>query len=135
MGRPRAAPSAFPMLRFLLTRASLVIPTFFGVTLLTFALIRLAPGDPVLIMAGERGIEQARYEQLRKEMGLDEPILVQYGIYIVDVLKGDLGRSIVTREPVFREFLDLFPATIELSVFAMLFALLLGLPAGIIAGV
>jgi dipeptide transport system permease protein len=123
------------MLRFLLTRASLVIPTFFGVTLLTFALIRLAPGDPVLIMAGERGIEQARYDQLRKEMGLDEPILVQYGIYIVDVLKGDLGRSIVTREPVFREFLDLFPATIELSVFAMLFALLLGLPAGIIAGV
>jgi dipeptide transport system permease protein len=123
------------MLRFLLTRASLVIPTFFGVTLLTFALIRLAPGDPVLIMAGERGIEQARYDQLRKEMGLDEPILVQYGIYIVDVLKGDLGRSVVTREPVFREFLDLFPATIELSVFAMLFALLLGLPAGIIAGV
>jgi dipeptide transport system permease protein len=123
------------MLRFLLTRASLVIPTFFGVTLLTFALIRLAPGDPVLIMAGERGIEQARYEQLRKEMGLDEPILVQYGIYIADVLKGDLGRSVVTREPVFHEFLALFPATIELSLFAMLFAVLIGLPAGIIAGV
>ena len=123
------------MLRFLLTRASLVIPTFFGVTLLTFALIRLAPGDPVLIMAGERGIEQARYDQLRKEMGLDQPILVQYGIYITDVLKGDLGRSVVTREPVFREFLDLFPATIELSLFAMMFAVILGLPAGIIAGV
>jgi dipeptide transport system permease protein len=123
------------MLRFLLTRASLVIPTFFGVTLLTFALIRLAPGDPVLIMAGERGIDPVRYAQLRAEMGLDEPILVQYGIYIADVLKGDLGRSIVTRESVFSEFLALFPATIELSLAAMLIAVLIGLPAGIIAGV
>jgi dipeptide transport system permease protein len=123
------------MLRFLLTRASLIIPTFFGVTLLTFALIRLAPGDPVLIMAGERGIDPVRYQQLRKEMGLDEPLLVQYGIYIADVMRGDLGRSIVSREPVLREFLALFPATIELSVMAMLFAVLLGLPAGIIASI
>ena len=123
------------MVRFLLTRASLIIPTFFGVTLLTFALIRLAPGDPVLILAGERGIEPERYKQLRREMGLDRPLLVQYGIYIADVLKGDLGRSIVSREPVLREFLVLFPATVELSVMAMLFAVLLGLPAGIIASV
>ena len=123
------------MVRFLLTRASLIVPTFFGVTLLTFALIRLAPGDPVLILAGERGIEPERYKQLRREMGLDRPLLVQYGIYIADVLKGDLGRSIVSREPVLREFLVLFPATVELSVMAMLFAVLLGLPAGIIASV
>jgi dipeptide transport system permease protein len=123
------------MVRFMLTRASLIVPTFFGVTLLTFALIRLAPGDPVLILAGERGIEPERYQQLRREMGLDRPLLVQYGIYIADVLKGDLGRSIVSREPVLREFLVLFPATVELSVMAMLFAVLLGLPAGIIASV
>ncbi|HYX91531.1 MAG TPA: ABC transporter permease subunit [Myxococcaceae bacterium] len=123
------------MVRFLLTRASLIIPTFFGVTLLTFALIRLVPGDPVLILAGERGIEPERYQQLRREMGLDRPLLVQYGIYIADVVKGDLGRSIVSREPVLREFLVLFPATVELSVMAMLFAVLLGLPAGMIAGV
>src|SRR5215211_3156785 len=123
------------MLRFLFTRASLIIPTFFGVTLLTFALIRLAPGDPVLIMAGERGIDPARYQQLRHEMGLDKPLLAQYGIYIAEVLKGNLGHSIVSREPVLREFLALFPATIELSVMAMLFAVLLGLPAGIIASV
>ena len=123
------------MVRFLLTRASLIIPTFFGVTLLTFALIRLVPGDPVLILAGERGIEPERYQQLRREMGLDRPLLVQYGIYIADVVKGDLGRSIVSREPVLHEFLVLFPATVELSVMAMLFAVLLGLPAGMIAGV
>ncbi len=123
------------MFRFFLTRFGLVVPTFFGVTLLTFALIRLVPGDPVLLLAGERGIDPVRYAMLRAELGLDKPLLTQYGIYIVDVLKGDLGRSIITREPVLHEFLTLFPATIELSCFAMLFALVIGLPAGVIAAV
>ena len=123
------------MLRFILTRASLVIPTFLGVTLLTFALIRLAPGDPVLLMAGERGIDPVRYAMLRGELHLDDPLLVQYGYYMADVLRGDLGKSIITREPVFREFITLFPATIELSVMALLFAVILGLPAGIFAAV
>jgi dipeptide transport system permease protein len=123
------------MLRFILTRASLVIPTFIGVTLLTFALIRLAPGDPVLLMAGERGIDPVRYARLRAELHLDDPLLLQYAYYMADVLRGDFGRSIVTREPVIREFLALFPATIELSFMAMMFAVLIGLPAGIIAAV
>ena len=69
------------MLRFLLTRVSLVIPTFIGITLLAFFLIRLVPGDPIETMAGERGIDPARHEQLRKEYGFDRPVLVQYGIY------------------------------------------------------
>jgi dipeptide transport system permease protein len=123
------------MLRFILTRASLVIPTFFGVTLLTFALIRLAPGDPVLLMAGERGMDPVRYAAMKAELGLDKPLLVQYVHYMGDVLHGDLGRSIITREPVLHEFLTLFPATIELSVTAILFAVVIGLPAGIIAAV
>jgi dipeptide transport system permease protein len=123
------------MLRFLLTRASLIIPTFFGVTLLSFALIRLAPGDPVMIMAGERGIEPERYAQLRAEMGFDRPLLEQYGLYIADVLTGDLGKSIVTREPILSEFLALFPATLELSFAAILLALTIGLPAGMFAAV
>ena len=121
------------MFRFIVTRVALLIPTFVGVTLLTFALIRLAPGDPVLLIAGERGVEPVRYAQLKAELGLDKPLLHQYWIYMQDVLKGDLGKSIITREPVFREFLDLFPATFELSLAAILFALVLGLPAGIIA--
>src|SRR5262245_38108376 len=100
------------MLRFLLTRVSLVIPTFIGVTLLTFTLIRIAPGDPVLLMAGERGMDPVRYAAARAEMRLDQPILVQYGYYMASVLRGDLGRSVVTREPVLSEFLALFPATI-----------------------
>ena len=123
------------MLRFLLTRLSLIIPTFIGMTLLAFFLIRLVPGDPIETLAGERGIDAARHAQLLKEYGLDKPVLVQYGIYIGRVLQGDLGKSIITQEPVLREFLALFPATIELAVCAILFALLLGIPAGIIAAV
>ncbi|NML42197.1 ABC transporter permease subunit [Ramlibacter sp. G-1-2-2] len=123
------------MLRFILTRLSLVIPTFFGMTLLAFFLIRLVPGDPIETMAGERGIDATRHEQLLHEYGLDRPVLVQYGIYIVKVLHGDLGKSMITQEPVIREFLALFPATIELAVCAILFALILGIPAGIIAAV
>jgi dipeptide transport system permease protein len=123
------------MLRFFFTRLSLVVPTFIGITLLVFVLIRLIPGDPIETMAGERGIDPARLTQLRKDYGFDQPVLVQYGLYLSRLAHGDLGRSIVTHEPVISEFRTLFPATIELSVCAILFALCLGLPAGIIAAV
>jgi dipeptide transport system permease protein len=123
------------MLRFLLTRLSLVIPTFFGMTLLAFFLIRLVPGDPIETLAGERGIDAARHALLLQEYGLDQPILVQYGIYIGKVLQGDFGKSLITQAPVLQEFAALFPATVELALCAMLFALLLGIPAGILAAV
>ena len=115
------------MLRFIFTRLSLIIPTFLGMTLLAFFLIRMVPGDPIETMAGERGIDPARHAQLLKEFGLDKPVLVQYGIYINRVLKGDLGKSLITQEPVLGEFMTLFPATIELAVCAILFALLIGI--------
>ncbi|BAQ46756.1 ABC transporter permease subunit [Methylobacterium aquaticum] len=121
------------MLRFLLTRASLVIPTFLGITLVAFFLIRLVPGDPIETMAGERGIDPVRHAELRAEYGFDKPLLVQYGIYLERLAHGDLGHSISTKEPVIAEFASLFPATIELGVCAILFALLVGLPAGILA--
>ncbi|MBX6321889.1 MAG: ABC transporter permease subunit [Rhodospirillaceae bacterium] len=123
------------MLRFFLTKLALIVPTFFGVTLLTFAMVRLIPGDPIQVMAGERGVAPERHAQLMHEYGLDRPIIEQYGIYIGNVLRGDLGRSIVTKRPVLSEFVTLFPATIELSVCAMIFALVIGLPVGILAGV
>ena len=103
--------------------------------MLAFFLIRLVPGDPIETMAGERGIDAARHAQLLKEFGLDKPVLVQYGIYIGRVLHADLGKSIITQEPVIREFFALFPATVELALCAILFALLLGIPAGIVAAV
>src|SRR5437764_69867 len=121
------------MLRFILTRASLVVPTFIGITLLVFVLVRLIPGDPIETMAGERGIDPVRHEQLRKQYGFDQPVLVQYGYYLARLTRGDLGRSIVTHEPVISEFTTLFPATVELGVCAILFALCFGLPAGIVA--
>ena len=123
------------MFRFFLTRVALVIPTFIGMTLLAFFLIRLVPGDPIETLAGERGIDAARHAVLLKEYGLDRPVLVQYGIYVGRVLQGDLGKSMITQEPVLREFATLFPATIELAIGAIVFALLLGIPAGMLAAV
>src|SRR5215469_11030509 len=123
------------MLRFALTRIGIVIPTFIGITVLAFFLIRLVPGDPIETMAGERGIDPVRHEQLRAEYGFDKPLLVQYALYVGRLLRGDLGRSIVTREPVIAEFATLFPATVELALCAMLFAVIIGLPAGIVAAV
>ena len=123
------------MLRFLLTRLSLIIPTFIGMTLVAFFLIRLVPGDPIETLAGERGIDPVRHAALVQAYGLDQPVLVQYGLYIGRVLQGDLGNSIITHAPVFKEFISLFPATIELALCAILFALVIGIPAGILAAV
>jgi dipeptide transport system permease protein len=123
------------MFRFILTRVSLLVPTFIGMTLLAFFLIRLVPGDPIETMAGERGIDPARHAELRTAYGFDKPVIVQYGIYIARVLHGDLGKSLITQDTVMSEFLALFPATVELAACAILFALLLGLPAGILAAV
>jgi len=123
------------MLRFILTRVGLIIPTFIGMTLVAFMLIRLVPGDPIETLAGERGIDPVRHAALLKEYGLDQPVLVQYGLYVSRVLHGDLGKSIITHDSVISEFAALFPATVELAICAILFALLLGLPAGIIAAV
>ncbi len=123
------------MFRFILTRASLVIPTFLGVTFLSFLLIRLVPGDPIEVRVGERGIPPERLAELRHELGLDQPLWKQFADYVGGVLSGDLGTSLVTQNPVLSEFFALFPATIELGLAAILFAALLGLPAGIIAAV
>src|SRR3990170_2603933 len=123
------------MLRFVLTRVGLVIPTFLGIILLTFILIRLVPGDPVQVRAGERGITEERRLELLHEMGLDRPLYVQFFDYVGGVLQGDLGISIITKRPVMEEFLTLFPATIELAIFALLFAVAVGLPAGVVAAV
>src|SRR3981189_2642244 len=129
------------MYRFALTRLSLVIPTFIGLTLLAFFLIRIIPGDPIETMAGERGIDPVRHEQLRAEYGFDKPVLVQYGLYVGRPLHRDLrppplpggrARPIGRGEPVIAEFAVLFPATVELALCAMLFALIIGLPAGIL---
>src|SRR6187397_1030089 len=123
------------MLTFILRRAALIVPTFFGVTLLAFALIHLIPGDPVENLSGERGMDPARRERLLHEFGLDRSLPVQYLSYVGQVLRGDLGTSLTTHESVAQEFATLFPATVELAFFALVFAVAVGLPAGMLAAV
>jgi dipeptide transport system permease protein len=122
------------MFLYILKKLGIVLPTFFGVTLVAFMFIRILPGDPVLLMAGERGMSDERHAALMAEFGFDKPIIQQYGSYILQlVTEGDFGTSIVTRKPVLDEFMTLFPATVELSFCAMIIAVFLGLPAGMIA--
>ncbi|MBD7976437.1 ABC transporter permease subunit [Serpens gallinarum] len=121
------------MFAFLARRLGLLIPTFFGVTLLTFALIRLIPGDPVEVMMGERRIDPELHAQAMERLGLNKPLYQQYVDYIGRLAQGDLGESLRTRESVWTEFTALFPATLELALAAMLFASTLGLLAGVIA--
>ena len=121
------------MLRFLLRRLALTIPTFVALMFVTFVAIRLVPGDPVEVRVGERGISPERLAQFRHELGLDQPVWKQFLDYVWQLLHGDFGMSLATNQKVLTEFAALFPATIELSLAAMLFAVLIGLPAGTIA--
>ena len=123
------------MLQFILRRLGLVIPTFIGITLLTFAFVHMIPGDPVLIMAGERGISPERHAQLMAAFGLDQPLWKQYVHYIYGVLHGDLGISLKSRIPVWDEFVPRFKATLELGICAMIFAVAVGIPVGALAAV
>ncbi|UWQ92558.1 ABC transporter permease subunit [Aliisedimentitalea scapharcae] len=123
------------MLRYLLTKLGTFIPTFIGVTLISFMFIRVLPGDPIIVMAGERGMTEERYQEMVVKLGFDKPVWQQYTDYLVGVVQGDLGESFVTKKPVWDEFFALFPATFELAFCAMIFAVLLGLPAGVIAAV
>ena len=121
------------MLRFILRRIGLLVPTFLGITTVAFGFVRVLPGDPVLLMAGERGLTPERHQQLLEEFGYNRPIWQQYLEYLGDLVKGDFGNSLITKKPVLEEFFTLFPATIELSLCAMLIAIAIGIPAGIIA--
>ena len=121
------------MFRFLLKRLALTIPTFLALMFITFVMIRLVPGDPIEVRRGERGISPERLEQLRHEMGLDQPVWKQFLDYAWAILHGDFGTSIVSKSPILHEFATLFPATLELTLCAMLFAIIFGVPAGVIA--
>lgn len=123
------------MPKLLLHRLLYVIPTFIGIVALTFFLIRLAPGDPILLMAGEHGVSPERYAELRQQLGFDQPILFQFTGYLWQVLNGNLGISVVTQTPVLEEFGKLFPATLELAIIAMILAVSIALPAGVLAAV
>jgi dipeptide transport system permease protein len=121
------------MIEFIIRKIVMFFFTFLGVSLLSFSFIRLLPGDPIILLAGERGVDEERYAQLQAQFGFDQPIIQQYFNFLNNIIQGDLGVSFVTKKPVWDEFFTLFPATIELSVCAVLFAIAIGIPAGIIA--
>jgi dipeptide transport system permease protein len=123
------------MLRFILGRLAVLIPTFIGVSIVAFSFIRVLPGDPVELMSGERVMAPERHAQIMHALGYDRPLPIQYLGYLGGVLTGDLGNSIVTKRSVLSEFMARFPATVELSGCAIILAVVLGIPAGVIAAV
>ncbi|MBI9108961.1 MAG: ABC transporter permease [Spirochaetales bacterium] len=120
------------MVRFLIKRLSLLIPTLLGVVTLVFFMIALSPGDPARVMLGERANKQ-QLETLRAELGLDQPLGTQYGLYLKRMVRFDFGKSIKTGRPVMEEISNLYPATIELAFFAMIFAATIGIIIGVLS--
>jgi peptide/nickel transport system permease protein len=122
------------VLRFLVRRLALTLPVVLGVATLVFALIHLIPGDPAQAMLGETASEED-VEALRQRLGLDRPLIEQYGAFLSGVARGDLGTSLRTNEPVATAIVDRLPATLELAAAAMVVAIGFAIPLGIIAAV
>ena len=123
------------MLKLILSRLAVLIPTFLGVSIIAFSFIRLLPGDPVMLMSGERVMSPERHAEIMHDLGYDRPLPVQYFDYLGGVLTGDFGKSVVTKRPVLDDFFAKFPATLELSICAIIIAVALGIPAGVMAAV
>src|SRR6478752_30665 len=117
------------MLRFIVRRLLGVIPVLFGLSIILFAFVHLLPGDPATAILGQHATPE-RIATMREYLGLDLPIWQQYLNYLGNIFRGDLGSSIINNQPVLREFLTRFPATIELTVAAMIFAAGIGIPLG-----
>jgi len=123
--------------RYILRRLFLLVPLLLGVSALTFALIHLAPGDPLSTQFGlnPRGMEPQTVERLRAQLGLNDPLPVQYFRYLGSLLRGDMGRSLATRTPVSQEILARFPATLELAIATEALVLLVSIPLGVLSAV
>ena len=120
------------MLRYALKRIIVALPVLFGVLAVTFFMVRLIPGDPCTAQLGEKATPQVCASFIAAK-GLDKPILVQFGVYLGDILRGDFGTSIRLARPVTQLIAERLPLTVELGVFALLIAMVVGIPMGIIA--
>lgn len=122
------------MLNYIVRRLLLAIPVLWGVVTLVFLALRLIPGDPAQVMAGEAAPFEV-VQAIRREFGLDRPLIVQYGMFLGRLVRGDLGRSVRSRAPVTTEIAARFPATVELALASMVVATLIGVTAGILAAI
>jgi peptide/nickel transport system permease protein len=120
------------MLAYAIRRILILIPTLLGVSILVFLMLHLTPGDPAELLLGERATDEALH-QIREHLGLNEPLYIQYGMFLKRLMKGDLGETIWTRQKVWIEVKQRFPATIELAVVALSIACLFGITLGIIS--
>ena len=120
------------MSRFILRRVLLAIPTLFGVLVIAFLLLYVAPGDPVTAMIGERA-DSTTIARLRAELRLDDPLHVRFGHYVGNVVTGDFGRSYITNRPIVRDIRERFPKTLQLAAAAMLFASIAGITLGVLS--
>ena len=121
------------MLTYALQRIAVAIPVLLGICFISFALVTFAPGDAISLMLGSETVNTANVERLKTELGLDLPWYTQFKDYMFNLAQGDLGSSIVSRQPVARQIWQRFPNTLLLTVSAMLVALLIAIPAGVIS--
>ena len=122
-------------MKFFLKKIFDLLPTLLGISLICFFMIRLIPGDPVLNLVGERGVDPVRYLEMKKALGLDLPIIQQFWHFVKNALQGNLGTSIVSNNSVWFEFMERFPATFELGMVGLFFATIIGIPLGIYAAI
>ncbi|MBB6453528.1 peptide/nickel transport system permease protein [Salirhabdus euzebyi] len=120
------------MFAYTIRRILMLIPVLIGMTIITFSIVHLIPGNPAQVILGENATEE-QVEALEESMGLNEPYIVQYGLYVKDLLQGDLGTSLKTKSEISSEIWPYIAATFELTFFAMLFAVFIGVNAGIIS--
>lgn len=120
------------MIQMIVKRLGLLLFVVFGVTLVTFFMSHVIPGDPASLIAGQRASEET-LQSIRQQLGLDQPVWIQYFHYIGDLLTGDLGTSIRTQRPVLDELITFFPATLELAIAAFVIAIVIGIPLGVLA--
>ena len=123
------------MFRFLGQRLLVLVPVLLGVSMLSFLLLYLIPGDVVDILMGQESGDPARLAEMRRLFGIDRPLPVRYAEWLGEALRGDLGRSFVSRRPVLSEILTAFPVTLQLTAASLLVALAAGLPSGVFAAV
>ena len=122
------------MFHYIIRRLFLMIPILFGVSTLVFFIIHFVPGDPIDILMGETALDVNK-EILRKALHLDKPLMVQYGYYLAGLIHGDLGVSLITNKPVLSTILSRYPATMQLSLAAMIIAVMIAIPLGVLAAV
>ncbi|MCF4151098.1 ABC transporter permease [Dethiosulfovibrio sp. F2B] len=123
------------MFKYIFKRVLMLVPVLIGVTFIVFSMLYITPGDPARMVLGEQAPQES-VDELRQEMGLNDPFFVQFGRYVYKaVVHGDIGRSYITKRPVVQEIWAAFPVTLKLSAMAMIIAMIVGIPCGIVSAI